>query len=112
MLRLQPLGARFSYADGPTAVVVTRGVLARSVRTVPNDRIRGVEVEAPVLHQIFGLVRVRIGLGAVDWSSDESYLLIKRSPEHKSGDLVWIPLPPFRRAAASRPAGPRARGRP
>jgi dipeptidyl aminopeptidase/acylaminoacyl peptidase len=41
------------------------------------------------------LVRVRIGLGAVDWSSDESYLLIKRSPEHKSGDLVWIPLPPL-----------------
>ena len=39
---------RFSYADGPASVVVTRGLLSRSVRTVPNDRIRGVEVEAPV----------------------------------------------------------------
>src|SRR5258707_9838359 len=39
------------------------------------------------------LARVRIGLGAIQWSADESYLLIKRSPERKSGDLVWIPLP-------------------
>ncbi len=34
------------------------------------------------------LARVRIGLGAVQWSGDESYLLVKRSPERKSGDLV------------------------
>jgi len=39
------------------------------------------------------LARVRVGLGAVEWSSDEQHLLIKRSPEHKSGDLVWIALP-------------------
>ncbi|UOY00370.1 PH domain-containing protein [Blastococcus sp. PRF04-17] len=55
---------RFSYLDGPTAVVVTRGLVSRSVRTVPNDRIRGVEVEAPVLHRVFGLVRVRIDAAA------------------------------------------------
>jgi putative membrane protein len=55
---------RFSYLDGPTSVVVTRGLLARSVRTVPNDRIRGVEVEAPVLHRLFGLVRVTIDAAA------------------------------------------------
>ena len=35
------------------------------------------------------LARVRIGLGAVQWSTDETYVLIKRSPEHKSGELVW-----------------------
>ena len=55
---------RFSYADGPSAVVVTRGLLARSVRTVPNDRVRGVEVETPLLHRLFGLVRVRIDAAA------------------------------------------------
>jgi putative membrane protein len=38
---------RFGYTDGPAAVVVTRGLVTRSVRTVPNDRIRGMEVEAP-----------------------------------------------------------------
>jgi len=41
------------------------------------------------------LARVRIGLGAVQWAEDETYLLVKRSPERKSGDLVWIPLPPL-----------------
>jgi hypothetical protein len=45
------------------------------------------------------LARVRIGLGAVQWSADESYLLIKRSPERKSGDLVWIPLPSLQNVA-------------
>lgn len=39
------------------------------------------------------LARVRIGLGAIEWSADEQHLLIKRSPERKSGDLVWIALP-------------------
>ena len=39
------------------------------------------------------VARVRIGLGAIDWSADEQHLLIKRSPERKSGDLVWIALP-------------------
>ena len=56
--------SRFSYADGPAAVVVTRGLLSRSVRTVPNDRVRGVEVETPLLHRLFGLVRVRIDAAA------------------------------------------------
>jgi putative membrane protein len=55
---------RFSYADGDTSVVVTRGLVSRSVRTVPIDRIRGVEVEAPALHRLFGLVRVRIDAAA------------------------------------------------
>ncbi len=55
---------RFSYSDGPTAVVVSRGLLSRSVRTVPNDRIRGVEVETPLLHRLLGLVRVRIDAAA------------------------------------------------
>jgi len=67
--------SRFSYADGPAAVVVTRGLLARSVRTVPNDRIRGVEVEAPPLHRLFGLVRVRIDAAAGAAGKDEELLV-------------------------------------
>jgi putative membrane protein len=64
---------RFTYVDGPSSVVVTRGLLSRSVRTVPNDRIRGVEVETPVLHRLFGLVRVRIdaAAGAVTGNDEE-----------------------------------------
>jgi putative membrane protein len=64
---------RFGYTDGPASVVVTRGMLSRSVRTVPNDRIRGVELETPALHRVFGLVRVRIdaAAGAVQGKDEE-----------------------------------------
>ena len=68
---------RFSYADGPTSIVVTRGLLSRSVRTVPLDRVRGVEVEAPALHRLVGLVRVRIdaAAGAVGPGTEEELLV-------------------------------------
>lgn len=39
------------------------------------------------------IARVRIGVGAIQWSGDETYVMVKRSPERKSGDIVWIPLP-------------------
>ena len=68
--------SRFGYADGPTSVVVTRGLLSRSVRTVPNDRVRGVEVEAPVLHRLFGLVRVRIDAAAGSATGDSEELVV------------------------------------
>jgi dipeptidyl aminopeptidase/acylaminoacyl peptidase len=41
------------------------------------------------------LARIRIGLGIFRWSPDESRILLKRSIEKKSGDLVWIDLPPL-----------------
>ena len=68
--------SRFSYADGPAAVVVTRGLLSRSVRTVPNDRVRGVEVETPLLHRLFGLVRVRIDAAAGSVTGDGEELVV------------------------------------
>ncbi|MCV2490548.1 PH domain-containing protein [Geodermatophilus sp. YIM 151500] len=68
--------SRFSYVDGPGSVVVTRGLLARSVRTVPTDRVRGVEVEAPALHRLFGLVRVRIDAAAGAVAGDREELVV------------------------------------
>src|SRR6266436_4039764 len=40
------------------------------------------------------VARIRIGLGVFRWSPDESRILLKRALEKKSGDLVWIDLPP------------------
>jgi len=37
--------------------------------------------------------RVRAGLGVFRWAPDETRLLLKRSVEKKSGDLVWIAIP-------------------
>lgn len=67
---------RFGYVDGPTAVVVTRGLVTRSVRTVPNDRIRGVEVETPPLYRLLGLVRVRIDAAAGSVGTDEEEVVV------------------------------------
>ena len=80
---------RFTYTDGPDAVVVTRGLLARSVRTVPNDRIRGVELETPLLHRLFGLVRVRIDAAAGGGPSGPEELLIDGVPREE-GDRLRI----------------------
>ena len=41
------------------------------------------------------VARVRIGLGNYQWSPDENRILLKRATEKKSGDLVWIDLPPL-----------------
>ena len=39
--------------------------------------------------------RLRIGLGTFHWAPDETRILLKRSVEKKSGDLVWIDIPPL-----------------
>jgi hypothetical protein len=47
------------------------------------------------LTSLNSVARLRVGLGAFRWSPDESRILLKRSLEKKSGDLVWIDLPPL-----------------
>ncbi|MFL6098025.1 MAG: PH domain-containing protein, partial [Blastococcus sp.] len=94
---------RFSYADGPSSVVVTRGLLSRSVRTVPNDRIRGVEVEAPPLHRVFGLVRVRIDAAAGVADKDEE--LVVDGVSRGEGDRLRTAVLTHRQAPA--PEAPR-----
>jgi dipeptidyl aminopeptidase/acylaminoacyl peptidase len=39
------------------------------------------------------VARVRVGFGVYQWTSDERRILLKRSLEHKSGDLVWFTVP-------------------
>ena len=78
---------RFSYLDGPSSVVVTRGLVSRSVRTVPNDRIRGVEIEAPPVHRLLGLVRVRIDAAAGGTGSSDEEVFIDGLPRDEGDRL-------------------------
>jgi hypothetical protein len=39
------------------------------------------------------VARLRVGFGVAQWAPDESRILVKRAPEKKSGDLVWIDVP-------------------
>jgi dipeptidyl aminopeptidase/acylaminoacyl peptidase len=41
------------------------------------------------------IARVRTGYGVFRWAPDETRILLKRSVEKKSGDLVWISIPPL-----------------
>lgn len=41
------------------------------------------------------MARVRAGFGVFRWAPDETRLLLKRSVEKKSGDLVWVAIPPL-----------------
>lgn len=40
-------------------------------------------------------VRLRVGFGPFQWAPDETRVLLKRAPERKSGDIVWINIPPL-----------------
>ncbi|MGY1716991.1 PH domain-containing protein [Geodermatophilus sp. SYSU D01106] len=95
---------RTTYADTPAAVVVTRGLLARSVRTVPNDRIRGVEVEAPALHRLFGLVRVRIDAAAGVGTDGDEEVVVDGVPRAE-GDRLRVSVLTHRRSARPVPPG-------
>jgi putative membrane protein len=52
--------ARFSYRVGNGVLEVRSGVLTRRTRTIPLDRVRGVDVTVPPLHRVAGLVQARV----------------------------------------------------
>ncbi|WP_338155636.1 PH domain-containing protein [Arsenicicoccus piscis] len=51
------------YRVTPTQVQLKTGVFARQTHTTPLDRVRTVDVTAPVIHRLLGLVRLEIGTG-------------------------------------------------
>lgn len=55
---------RYRIADG--RLDVRRGVLNRRRLTAPIDRIRSVDLEAPLLHRLLGLEKVAVGTGVDD----------------------------------------------
>ena len=68
------------------------------MRTVPNDRVRGVEVETPPLHRLFGLVRVRIDAAAGSAGKDEE--LVVDGVPRAEGDRLRTSVLTHRSAAA------------
>jgi hypothetical protein len=45
------------------------------------------------------VARIRIAIGTLAWSGDENRILVKRGPAARSGDLVWVALPPLANVA-------------
>lgn len=56
----------FRYGVGPAGVVIQSGLLNRSRRTIPFERIQDVDIEQGPLARLFGLARLRIETGGAD----------------------------------------------
>lgn len=56
--------ATFRYGVVDDRLEITRSLISRSVRTIPLERIRGVDVSTPLLHRLLGLAVLRIDTGA------------------------------------------------
>jgi hypothetical protein len=57
---------------------------------IDNEQLEVREVDAPNR-----MTRVRVALGTLAWSADETRVLVKRGPALRSGGLVWVTLPPL-----------------
>ena len=62
---------RFRYLVVGGRLELRSGVFSRNVRTVPLDRIRGIDVSAPFLHRLLGLVKVEVEAAAGGGSKAE-----------------------------------------
>jgi len=57
---------------------------------IDNERLEVREVDGPNR-----MARVRVAVGTLAWSRDETRVLVKRGSALRSGGLVWIALPPL-----------------
>jgi putative membrane protein len=55
---------RFRYRVSGARLELHSGVFSRSVRTIPVERVRGIEVTEPFFHRLLGLVRVDVEAAA------------------------------------------------
>ncbi|MEU8245014.1 PH domain-containing protein [Nonomuraea sp. NPDC048916] len=56
--------ATFSYHIANERLEIKRSLISRSVRTIPLERVRGVDVSTPPMHRLLGLAVLKIDTGA------------------------------------------------
>jgi hypothetical protein len=62
---------------------------------IDNERLEIREINSPNR-----MARVRVAIGTLAWSGDESRVLVKRGPALRSGGLAWVTLPQLTTVAA------------
>ncbi len=62
---------RFTYRIESGRLVIERGVFRHTTRVIPLDRVRGVDLQAPSLHRVLGLVQVEVEAAAGGSSAAE-----------------------------------------
>ncbi len=63
--------ATFTYQVVEDRLELRRSLIGRSIRTIPLDRIRGVDVSTPPLHRLLGLAVLRIDTGAASGTESQ-----------------------------------------
>ena len=64
----------FTYSVRDDRLQIHQGLVARSTRTIPLDRVRGVDVSAPLLHRLLGVAVVHVEAAAGGEAKDEGTL--------------------------------------
>ena len=83
--------ATFTYQVTGDRLELTRSLISRSVRTVPLERIRGVDVSNPPLHRLLGIAVLRIDTGAGGEDKQEGELdgVTVAEAERLKAVLLW-----------------------
>jgi len=81
----------FTYQIVGDRLELTRSLISRSVRTIPLERIRGVDVSAPPLHRLLGIAVLRIDTGASGDEKQEGELdgVTVEEGERLKAVLLW-----------------------
>jgi hypothetical protein len=88
---LRPLGILEGYAGGLTLSPSGKKV----AYWIDSGQLEVRDVDTPNR-----MARVRVPLGTLAWSADETRVMVKRGPVARSGGLVWLTLPPLATVAA------------
>jgi putative membrane protein len=94
---------RFRYRVAGGRLELHSGVISRSVRTIPLERVRGINVTEPFLHRLLGLVRVDVEAAAGgEQSAELSLAAISRAQadELREALLAATPIPGTQAAEA------------
>lgn len=97
--------ATFSYEIVGDRLEIRRSLISRSVRTIPLERVRGVDVSMPPMHRLLGLAVLKIDTGASGGGEQEGELdgvtlqeaerlkavLLKRAPVSQAPEQAVAP---------------------
>ncbi|MBA3250135.1 MAG: PH domain-containing protein, partial [Geodermatophilaceae bacterium] len=72
---------RFTFAVDGQRLLVRQGLISRTDRAIPLDRIRGVDVEASPLHRLFRIAVLRVDAAAGTGGADEAALDALAAPD-------------------------------
>ncbi|MGV9773023.1 PH domain-containing protein [Streptosporangium sp. NPDC003464] len=104
--------ATFTYQVVGDRLELTRALVSRSVRTIPLERIRGVDVSNPPLHRLLGIAVLRIDTGAGGDEKQEGELdgVTVEEAERLKAVLLWHARARMARRAQAQEAARAAAG--